>query len=51
MRQSLKVLWVVLSSLFLDFNISGRSDKMAPDAMEVHCMFASDERQQQKLVR
>ena len=35
MRQSLKVLWVVLSSLFFDFSISGRSDKMAPDAVAV----------------
>ena len=33
--QSRKVLRVVLSSLLLDFGISGKSDKMARDAMDV----------------
>ena len=34
-QQSRKVLWVVLSSRFLDYSISGKSEKMARDAMDV----------------
>ena len=34
-RQSQKVLWVVLSSLFLDCNISGKSETLARDDMDV----------------
>ena len=34
-RQSRKVLWEVVSLRFLDLSISGKSEKMARDAMDV----------------
>ena len=35
MQQTQKVLWIVLSLLFLDFGIFGTPEKMTQDAMDV----------------